>query len=133
MGFVYQRKTYRLLFEGALTGLEVTARSASAVLYRRIAGMANREWSNPLTDEDLDEFDALCDAFAGVLVEWNLEEESNGPRGKVVTKPVPATRDGLLSQDLELVTGIVLAWMDAVAGAPPDPFSEESLPMETLT
>lgn len=131
MGFVYQRKTYRLIFEGELQGLEVTAQSASAVLYRRIAGMANRQWSNPLSDEDLEEFDALCLAFAGVLVEWNLEVETK-VRAKLVRQPVPATHDGLLAQDLELVVAIVMAWMDAVSGSPADPFDEASLPVEAL-
>jgi len=133
MGFVHQRKTYRLLFEGDLDGLEVVARSASARMYTRIAALANREWSNPLSAEDLAEFEALCQAFAKVLESWNLEEEVQ-VKGKPSRRAVPATLDGLLDQDLELVTAIVLAWMDAVAGpaAVSGPFSEESLPMEAL-
>ncbi len=130
MGFVYQRKTYQLIFEGGLAGLEVVAKSASGAAYKRIAAMANRQWGNPLSDEDLAEFEALCEAFAGVLVSWNLEEEHE-VRGKPVTKAVPATLKGLMDQDLELVTAIVLSWMDAIA-MPPSPVDESTLPMETL-
>ena len=132
MGYVHQRKTYRLIFEGELSGLEVLARSASGAAYKRIAAMANREWANPLSGEDLAEFEALCDAFAGVLVEWNLEEEHE-VKGKAVRKPVPATLRGLMDQDLELLMSIVMAWMDAVAGRAAVSVDETSLPMEALS
>lgn len=131
MGYVHQRKTYRLVFEGGLEGLEVVAKSASGAAYKRIAGMANREWANPLSDEDLGEFEALCEAFADVLVEWNLEEEHEA-KGKVVRKAVPPTLKGLMDQDLELVMAIVMAWMDAVAGRAAVTVDESSLPMDPL-
>ena len=131
MGFVYQRATYRLVFEGVLAGLEVVAKSTSATVYKRISGFANREWTNPPSDEDLVEFDALCEAFAGVLVEWNLEEEVT-VKGKPVRKAVPPTLKGLMDQDLQLVLAIVLAWMDAVAGpaAVGAGVDESTLPMD---
>lgn len=132
MGFVHQRKTYRLIFEGTLDGLEVVAKTASAAAYKRIAELANREWANPLSNEDLAEFEALCEAFAGVLVEWNLEEEHEA-KGKPVRKAVPPTLKGLMDQDLELVMTIVMAWMDAVAGrAAVSADLEASLPMDEL-
>lgn len=130
MGYVYQRKTYRLIFEGELAGLEVVTKSASGAAYKRIAAWASREWANPLSDEDLGEFEALCNAFAGVLVEWNLEEEHQ-VKGKTVRRPVPATLAGLMDQDLELLTRIVMAWLDAIV-MPQAPVDEASLPMETL-
>jgi hypothetical protein len=132
MGYVHQRKTYRLIFEGELAGLEVVARSTSAAAYKRISGFANREWSNPPSDEDLAEFEALGEAFAAVLVEWNLEEEVT-VKGKTVRKAVPPTLKGFMDQDLELVQAIVLAWMDAVAGpAAVSADIEASLPQESL-
>jgi hypothetical protein len=132
MGFVHQRKTYRLIFEGELTGLEVVAMSASATAYKRIAGFASREWANPLSADDLAEFEALCEAFADVLVEWNLEEERPG-KGKPVRKPVPTTLRGLMDQDVGLVMAIVIAWMDAIVMPPEPVLDEESLPMDIPT
>lgn len=130
MGYVHQRKTYRLIFEGGLSGLEVVAKSASATAYKRLAGFADRQWASPLSEEDLAEFETLCEAFASVLVEWNLEEEHE-VKGKTVRKPVPPTLAGLMDQDLELVTGIVLAWMDAIeAGGIEGRIDESSLPMD---
>jgi hypothetical protein len=135
MGYVRPRKTYRLVFtDDDVAGLEVVARSASVADYRRIADLATRQFSSPPTPEDLTEIDHLFGAFAQVLESWNLEE----PEGV----PVPATLDGLKSQELPFVTQIILAWMETVAGvAPPlvQPSDggglslEESLPMEVLS
>lgn len=133
MGYVRQRKTYRLAFaDGEFEGLEVTARSASVDAYQRIATLATRQVSAPPSAEDLAEIDHLYRAFAGVLVSWNLEEEDG--------TPVPATYDGLKAQDLPFAVAVILAWMDAVAGVsrPLDGTStrgemEASLPMEVLS
>lgn len=131
MGYVHQRKTYRLVFEGNLAGLEVVAKSASAASYKRIASFATREWGNPMSNEDLGEFEALCEAFAAVLVEWNLEEEHE-VKSRLVRRPVPPTLKGLMDQDLELVMAIVMAWMDAVAGRAAVGVDESLLPVDPL-
>jgi hypothetical protein len=133
MGFVYQRETYKLVFEGNLAGLEIVAKSASAAVYRRISAMAHHDWASPMSGEDMDEFEALCQAFTDVLVSWNLEEEHE-VKGKIVRKAVPATLNGLMGQDLKLIVGIVWAWMDAIEGraAVGTDLDESSLPMETL-
>lgn len=138
MGYVWKGKTYRLQFvDDEFAGLEVVARSASLGEYRRIADLATREFANPPSKEDIAEIDALFEAFAAVLVSWNLEMETDDG-----TIPVPATLTGLYSQDLSFVRPVVLAWMEAVAGitAPLDQPSpgggqsvEESLPMEVLS
>lgn len=135
MGFVRNRRNYRLIFaDEEFAGLEVVAKSASVSDYRRIAELATREFGTSPSAEDLVEMDNLYRAFAQVLVSWNLEE----PEGVAV----PATLNGLLSQDLPFVQAIVLAWMDAIAGvaaplptpsAGGDRFLEESLPMEVLS
>ncbi len=132
MGYRRQRPSYRLVFEDAeYVGLEVVAQSASIEAYQRIATLATREVGEHPTAEDLEEVANLLKAFAGVLVSWNLETEAG--------EPVPATLDGLRSQDLPLVMVIVLAWMNAVAGvsAPLGAASSSgelvaSLPMEPL-
>lgn len=136
MGYVRERKNYRLIFtDPDLDGLEVVAQSASVATYERIAGLATREYGTAPTSADLEEIAALLEAFADVLVSWNLEE----PAGKGRLRPVPATLAGLKAQDLPFVQAIILAWMEAVAGVsvPLDDASssgamEASLPMEVL-
>ena len=131
MGYVHNRRQYRLIFDGDLTGLEVTVRSASALVYKRIAELASRTYSSPASEDDIEAATGLYNAFAGVLVEWNLEE----PEGV----PVPATLDGVEAQDFDLVLALVIAWLDAVAaalgGKPTDELLadlEAGLPMEPL-
>jgi hypothetical protein len=135
MGYVRQRKLYKLLFEDPdLAGLEVTTRSSSVDAYQRIAQLSNRRVTNRPSAEDLAEIEHLFEAFTAVLEGWNLEE----PAGV----PVPATLEGLKSQELPFVMMIILAWMDTVAGvtAPLGTPSrdggqslEESMPMEPLS
>jgi hypothetical protein len=131
MGFTPNRKLFRLVFEGDLDGLEVTCRSSSVVVYKRIASYAARVYSSPPSDEDLAALADLYASFAAVLVEWNLEE----PAGV----PVPATLDGVETQEPALVNAVVTAWLDAVAealgGRPSGQLVAEleaSLPMEPL-
>lgn len=136
MGYVRERRTYRLVFaDEEYAGLEVVARSASVAAYRRIAELASKPFSMPPTTEDLIEIDNLYAAFAEQLVSWNLEELDDG-----VTVPVPATLDGLQSQELPFAMAIILAWMEAVVGVSPPLDSrsssgelEASLPMEVLS
>ncbi len=138
MGYVRERRNYRLIFtDPDLDGLEVVAQAASIGTYERIAGLATREYGSVPTAADLEEIAALLEAFAAVLVSWNLEEPI-GKGDKV--RPVPATLAGLKAQDLPFVQAIILAWMQAVAGVstPLDETSdgggmEESLPMEILS
>lgn len=137
MGYVRERRNYRLIFaDEEYAGLEVVARSASVAAYRRIAEMASKPFSMPPTADDLIEIDNLYRAFADQLVSWNLEERDDD--GAVTA--VPATLDGLQSQDLDFAMAIILAWMEAVGGvaAPLDSASssgamEASLPMEVLS
>jgi hypothetical protein len=135
MGYVPQRKTYRLIFEGEeFQGLTVVAKSAGLGQYMDIAGLANLDPAGTFTPAEIDQSLKLFEAFAAVLVEWNVEE----PEGV----PVPATLHGLRSLDFPFVLRIILAWMDAVARvAPPleQPSAggelslEASLPMEVLS
>jgi hypothetical protein len=142
VGYVRARKTYRLVFEDEeFAGLEVVARSASVEAYQRIAGLASRPIANPPTADDLEEIDHLYRSFAGLLVSWNLQEGRDGPESEgFAIYDVPATYEGLRSQDLPFATAIILAWMDAVAGVsrplgrPSTAGSlEGSLPMEVLS
>lgn len=139
MGYVHNRKLLRLVFEGELEGLEVTVRSSSILVYDEIAELASVPFSSPPSKEDLAALRDLYRKFAAVLVSWNLEEvESDEPDAPVVA--VPATLDGLLSQEPSLVNSMITAWMDAAAlterdrqtAAVQSAALESSLPVEPL-
>lgn len=128
MGFTPNRKLFKLVFEGELEGLEVTVRSSSVVVYKRIASYAGRTYSSPPSEEDIEALADVYRSFAGVLVGWNLEE----PEGV----PVPATLEGVETQEPWLVNAMVNAWLEAVAEMELTPKAAEvieaTLPVEPL-
>lgn len=111
MGFVVNRKLIRLVFEGELEGLEVTVRPSSVLVYDEIAELSSQTFTSPPSRENLQALRDMYRKFAAVLVSWNLEE--TGEDGVAV--PVPATLDGLLSQEPSFVNSVVTAWLDAAA------------------
>lgn len=107
MAYVPNRRLYRVVFEGELGGLEVTTRSSGYTVYEQIAELADHTPSSPPSGADREAMRDLLEAFAAVLVEWNLEE----PAGV----PVPCTLAGLKTQEPAFVHGVVAGWLDAVA------------------
>jgi hypothetical protein len=144
MGFVRQSKTYRLTFEDPeFEGLEVRARSVPVGTLVELIGLASvvERGTGSLTADETKAVGQLFAGFGKALVSWNLEEpildDDGEPTGEV--RPVPATVEGLYSQDLEFVMQIISAWMEAVGGvaaplgqrsADGAPSLEASLPME---
>ncbi|MGH3381368.1 MAG: hypothetical protein ACRDP6_42215 [Actinoallomurus sp.] len=134
----YKRnKIYKLVFaDPEFEGLEVRARSVSTGKFLEIVELAklrDRE-STELSAEDMAKVTGMLEVFAGALISWNLEDDDD--------QPVPATHEGLLSQDLDFVLDLVKAWMDAVVSVPDDvgkgsasgvTFPEASLPMDPLS
>jgi len=108
-GFVVARKLYRIIFDGELEGLWMTVRAGSVAAYKRIAGLADREVSDPPTAEDIAAMSDLYEAFAAVLVDWNLEE----PAGRRVS----TTLEGVESQEPAMVNALAVAWLEAVQRA----------------
>ena len=108
MGYRRQRKVFRLRFEDE-PGLEVHVYS---VPLGTITGMLDMvkdlsaEGVRRGGAEVLAQVDELFGVFVGALKEWNLELEDG--------TPVPATVDGLKTQDLDFCLELVLAWMEAV-------------------
>jgi len=133
-GYVRQRKVYRLRFaDEDMAGLVVQARSAPVGQFIGLTKLAQLR-GNDVTPEDMGKLDELFRGFAGCLESWNLED-SDGT-------PVPATLEGLYSQETDFVLQIIFAWIEAVAGVPGPlgkPSSdggrslEASMPMETLS
>lgn len=75
MGFRPKNRTYKLSWEYGhdLHGLEVTARAMRLGELLRLGGMADEAKANAGSVGE------LVDQFAGVLVEWNREDETGAP------------------------------------------------------
>lgn len=96
MGFRPEPRRYKLTFDGDLEGLEVRVKSLTV---RKFAEMGEA------TDAE------LLAMLADALVEWNLEAEDG--------TPVPATLEGIESQDSNLITRLISAWRTALTSVPP--------------
>jgi hypothetical protein len=148
MGFLPDETVYKLVFEDpSMEGLEVRARSVPLGPLMDLLKMADRVKDivpTTVTAKDMEDVERLFTGFVGSLVEWNLERRTTDGG----TEVVPATMDGIRSQDLTLMMKIVKGWIDAVSGvsAPLEPsspggepipvtgvtFPESQLPMEPL-
>lgn len=132
MGFRPERTHYKLVFaDPEWSGFECVMTSMSMDMFILSASLTQ------LSAEDIARqpkvIDRLFTSVAECMVDWNLENQHGDP--------VPPTKDGLYSQDLDFIMKIAAAWGQAVA-AVPDPLSkdsnsgvpcpEESLPMELL-
>ncbi|HEV8653263.1 MAG TPA: hypothetical protein VG276_28690 [Actinomycetes bacterium] len=134
MGYRPKRKVYRLTFEDEdMGGLVVRAHSTSLGGLLAALGILTID-TDDLSAEDLAKLGELFRTFAAALVEWNVEDEAG--------QPVPATFEGLASQDADFVLVIVRAWAEAISGVPaplgppsPDgrPSPAPSIPMEALS
>lgn len=138
MGFKPKNKLYNLKFlDPDYEGLEVLMRPIPTGKLLEIQSLhaatqaAAKAGTTVAEDEGIRE---VVKALAESMVSWNLEDEFD--------QPVPATFDGLLSQDYETVMAVLNAWTEAVAGvaAPLEQGStsgvnalEASIPMETLS
>jgi hypothetical protein len=109
--------------ETELAGLEITARASSVEDLLKLVGVAGQlrtldQQMKALADgddADMDELQkqlrSIFAPFARVLKSWNVLDDDG--------EPVPATLDGLLSQELEFVSQVIEAYVSALAAAPP--------------
>lgn len=144
MGYKPKKKVYKLIFEDPeLNGLEVKA--TSTPLGSFLDSMTDLTTKEEKPSDKLEARVAMASAtvgafekqlaeFANCLVEWNLEFDDG--------TPVPATVEGLRTQDIDFVKDILTAWQEAISGVsgPLDDSSTSgesslvaSLPMETLS
>jgi hypothetical protein len=142
--FVPKPKIYRLHFEEhELSGLVVEVKPSSVGVLLDTADLASLAQHfkgislNSLTNEDIEKIGKLrqlFDAFGDSLVSWNVGSDDD--------TPVPATREGVYSQDIDFIMTVITAWAEAVGGVS-GPLENESnggqpspvayLPMEKLT
>ena len=128
MGYKPRTKVYNLDFTGTdHEGLHVSIRGLNTGQYMDLFEAKTEAEAGGETSR-------LLHIMASRLVSWNVEDEDD--------RPVPATLDGIKSQDLDFNLTIVNAWTTAMAGvsAPLEPSSsgggpslEASIPMEALS
>lgn len=128
MGFK-ARPVYELEFaaDTGFEGLEVAARGADVATYLDILRYKSTN--------DAEDTVAALHRFAGLLVSWNLEDDDD--------QPIPATFEGMQQVDNQIVTAILNAWTEKVAGVsgplagrstsggPPPTLPDLDLPMES--
>ncbi|MFI8448252.1 hypothetical protein [Streptomyces erythrochromogenes] len=128
MGYKPKRKIYNLDFAGTdYEGLQVAVRGLNTGQYIDL-------FDAKAEAEGGGETNQLLTIMASRLVSWNIEDDDD--------QPVPATIDGIKTQDLDLNLAIVNAWTKAMAGVPDPleqpstdggPFPEASIPMAELS
>lgn len=136
MGYVRPATVYKLIFEDGdeLAGLEVRVRSMTTGQLMdltkaagRLTGLSGGQVQlDDLTGDDLAALDLLFGGFAAALVEWNLEENTGGGS----PRPVPATLEGIRTQESPFILRLVTEWMKA-AGGTPAPLAGRSTSGET--
>lgn len=116
MGFRPERTEYKLVFAdgSTLDGLTVKAGSIPTGQLMELQGAAQvvRSENQDNNAAAAKAVSTMIDAFASKLHEWDLEDPDTG-------LPVPPTREGIMSQDWDIVLPIILAWMEAIAGVDP--------------
>lgn len=135
MGYKPKRTVYRLKFQDAeFDGLEVDATSLPVGELLQLIDIAvslPRDADHKkLTPEQMKMVRDLFEGFARALKRWNVEDDDD--------RPVPATVEGLYSQELTFVMQIIGAWMETIGSVNKDlgkastsglQFPEGSLPM----
>jgi hypothetical protein len=104
-GFKRKKKIYKLDFEGTeYDGLEVKVGGLTTGEFLELIGL-----SAPGTEES-NETEKMMQFFSAHLVSWNLEDEND--------EPVPATFDGVKTNELAMNQFIVSSWISALADVP---------------
>lgn len=128
MGFKVKHPILRLTFDKPeLEGLEVRARSIGLGAYLSLARMAELSDKETLDAEDMAQLGGPFKILAQALVSWNLEEEDG--------TPIPATFEGIMSQDMGIMFDVLSGWMDAIASVsiPLDRAPKGTKPLEALS
>lgn len=101
MGYKRKKQTYTLIFANPeFEGLVVRTRKASVAQFVEITSLAEMD------DKGLEELRAMLTAFAGMILDWNLEDDDD--------TPVPVTAEALLDMDLDFVMELIGAWTLAI-------------------
>jgi hypothetical protein len=117
-GYKPQRRVYKLDFsETEHAGLEISARGTSVAGLLQLMEIADKVEGLEELDEKADKADIasalreLFAPFAKILVAWNVVDDDD--------EPVPASLDGLLSQEIDFVGDVLKSYIQAMSQAPP--------------
>lgn len=126
MVFIPEEDVFKLSFKDAkYAGLEVVVKSLSTGDLTDMMSLSTKA-------DNLTSTTKVIKHLANALESWNLAYKDGSP--------VPTTYEGINSQSLPLVTTIVSAWVEAVAGVSESlgkdlpsgkPFPEALIPMAT--
>jgi hypothetical protein len=106
VGYKPKRTVYKLDFsETEYAGLEVAMRAGSIDALLGLQELADQGQMTA------DEAKKMFAGFAGLLESWNVEDDDD--------RPVPATYEGVASQEPGFIGAIVRAFFANVAAAPP--------------
>lgn len=104
MAFQRKRKVYKLDFEGTeYEGLVVKVRGLTTGEYLELVTLT------ATADASESETEKLLKLLATHLVSWNLQEDG---------EPIPATFEGVKSNDLAMNTAIIDAWTSSMVNVP---------------
>lgn len=120
MGHKVKRKSYKLKFaDGSeLDGAEVIFGSINTDQFLVLS-------KGQQSDKGEESFEEMIDLAASKLRSWDLEEEDadDGTPGA----PIPATREGFGTLEINMILAIIQAWTEAmVQVAPPLPAGSDS-------
>lgn len=119
MGYVPKRTLYKLDFsQTEYAGLEVTTKSAAMGVLLEVLELSDLFEQAGIKALDKKQLDVVFGLFAQVLHSWNVATDDG--------TAVPATKDGLLSQDPEFVMAVMSAWAAEMTQAPPPLPGEQS-------
>lgn len=90
-----------------LHGLELTVESVPMGLLFDMIEVASSFDPDKINVTDLPKVFVLFEYFAEALVKWNLVDKND--------EPVPATLDGLKSQDFPFILDLIQIWMGQIA------------------
>lgn len=105
-GAGFQRPVYRLKFRGALAGLEVDTRSAPIATFTEIAMLAGEVQGQAHGPESMEMLTNLAKLFQPFLLDWNMTDDNE--------QPVPLS--AFLDEGFEVVTSIVMRWLETIGG-----------------
>jgi hypothetical protein len=126
VGYTRTPKVYKLAFadDTDYPGLEVAVRGMS--LGQLLQARASTDDSDAVAD--------MVELLADRIVSWNLEDEQG--------RPVPTTREAMLTEDADMILDICSQWQQAIAGVSAPLVSDsssgetsavESIPTEALS
>lgn len=120
MGYQPPRNTYVLVFDDpAMEGLEVKCRS---VPVRTFTGLIRLAAADNPSGADMAEIDRLFNEFGKALVSWNVTETDDDGKERLDDNgdaiPVPPTREGVDSQDVDWAMNVAFSWLQAIGGVP---------------